>query len=61
MKRFPTPAAKRRGLAGFHKIGGLVLHVLSAMPKSGERFTWQGHQLEIDDIDKSRIGNMVRN
>ena len=58
-KRFAIPAAERDGLVGFHTLGGFVLHILSAMPKAGERFTWQGHQFEIIDIDKSRIDKIL--
>ncbi|HEX8657321.1 MAG TPA: hemolysin family protein, partial [Hymenobacter sp.] len=59
VERFAIPAAEQDGLAGFHTLGGFVLHILSAIPKPGEQFTWQGHQFEIVDIDKSRIDKIL--
>ena len=59
VERFAIPAAEQEGLAGFHTLGGFVLHILSALPKAGEQFTWQGHQFEIVDIDKSRIDKVL--
>ncbi|MDB5235613.1 MAG: hemolysin [Hymenobacter sp.] len=59
VERFAIPAAEQEGLAGFHTLGGFVLHILSAIPKPGEQFTWQGHQFEIIDIDKSRIDKIL--
>ncbi|HEX8328581.1 MAG TPA: hemolysin family protein [Hymenobacter sp.] len=59
VERFDVPGPEREGLAGFHTLGGFVLHVLSAVPKAGEQFTWQGHQFEIIDIDKGRIDKIL--
>jgi putative hemolysin len=59
VERFAIPVSEQEGLGGFHTLGGFVLHILSAIPKAGEQFTWQGHQFEIVDIDKSRIDKIL--
>jgi putative hemolysin len=59
VERFAITPAEQEGLAGFHTLGGFVLHILSAIPKAGEKFTWQGHQFEIVDMDKSRIDKIL--
>ncbi|WP_324671827.1 hemolysin family protein [Hymenobacter sp. GOD-10R] len=58
-ERFAIPAAEQQGLTGFHTLGGFVLHILSAIPKTGEQFTWHGRSFEIMDMDKSRIDKIL--
>ncbi|WP_426060819.1 hemolysin family protein [Hymenobacter sp. B1770] len=59
VERFAISTAGEEGLVGFHTLGGFVLHILSAIPKAGEQFTWQGHQFEVIDVDKSRIDKIL--
>lgn len=59
VERFAISAAERQGLTGFHTLAGFVLHFLSAVPKAGEQFTWNGRQFEIMDMDKGRIDKIL--
>ncbi|MBT9395418.1 hemolysin family protein [Hymenobacter sp. NST-14] len=58
-ERFHIPAAQRRGLTGFHSVGGFALHILSVLPRVGEHFTWEGHYFEIVDMDRSHIDKIL--
>jgi putative hemolysin len=58
-ERFNISPAEQQGLAGFHTLGGFVLHVLGALPKAGQRFEWQDRQFEILDLDRSRIDKIL--
>jgi putative hemolysin len=57
--RFHIPAAQRRGLTGFHSVGGFALHILSVLPRAGEHFMWEGHYFEIVDMDRSHIDKIL--
>ena len=59
VERFAISPAEQQGLTGFHTLGGFVLHVLSAVPKAGEQFTWHDRQFEIMDMDKGRIDKIL--
>ncbi|MCC2545525.1 hemolysin family protein [Hymenobacter sp. BT175] len=58
-ERFHISAAQRRGLSGFHSLGGFALHVLSVLPRAGEHFMWEGHYFEIVDVDRSHIDKIL--
>ncbi|WP_400190390.1 hemolysin family protein [Hymenobacter sp. B81] len=58
-ERFHIPAEQRRGLGGFHSLGGFALHILSVLPRAGEHFTWEGHYFEIVDVDRSHIDKIL--
>jgi putative hemolysin len=58
-ERFHLSAAQRRGLSGFHSLGGFVLHILSVLPRAGEHFMWEGHYFEIVDVDRSHIDKIL--
>ncbi|MDF7815392.1 hemolysin family protein [Hymenobacter sp. YC55] len=58
-ERFHIPAAQRRGLSGFHSLGGFALHILSVLPRAGEHFMWEGHYFEIVDVDRSHIDKIL--
>ena len=59
VERFAIPATEQHDLAGFHTMGGFVLHILGAIPKTGEQFDWHGHHFEIIDMDRSRIDKIL--
>ncbi|MBD2717291.1 HlyC/CorC family transporter [Microvirga sp. STR05] len=58
-ERFHITVAQRRGLSGFHSLGGFALHILSVLPRAGEHFTWEGHYFEIVDVDRSHIDKIL--
>ncbi len=45
--------------AGYHTVAGLVLHQLRHMPKVGERVTVGDWQIEVVDLDKRRIDQVL--
>jgi putative hemolysin len=59
-------AAKRLalpGLAGehpdYHTLAGFVLSLAGEVPRTGERFTYQGFRFEVADMDGNRIDKIV--
>lgn len=44
---------------GFHTVGGLVLHFLGRIPKSGEHFEWSGLRFEVMDMDGTRVDKIL--
>lgn len=50
------------GLSGsgdYHTIAGFVLEHLREIPRSGDRFTWQGLGVEVVDMDGMRIDKVL--
>ena len=45
--------------AGYHTLGGLVLHVLERLPHTGEHFDWNGLRFEVVDMDGKRIDRLL--
>ena len=45
--------------AGYHTLGGLVLHVLERVPHAGEHFDWNGLRFEVVDMDGKRIDKLL--
>jgi putative hemolysin len=45
--------------ASYHTVAGLVLHLLRHMPRVGERVTVGGWQIEVVDLDKRRIDQVL--
>jgi putative hemolysin len=45
--------------AGYHTLGGLVLHVLERVPHAGEHFDWNGLRFEVVDMDGKRIDKVL--
>lgn len=43
----------------FHTLAGFVLKVLGHLPKTGERFIWEGHTFEVIDMDGRRIDKVL--
>ncbi len=50
---------ERRELTGFNTLGGFVLHILEDIPKVGEKFSWKNFEIEVVDMDKSRIDMLL--
>jgi putative hemolysin len=44
---------------GYSTVAGLILDELGAIPKVGERLTWQGVSLEVIDMDGPRIDRVL--
>ncbi len=45
--------------AGFHTLGGLIIHIARQIPKTGEKFHWKHMDLEIIDMDGNRIDKVL--
>ena len=58
-EQFHLTPAERRGLTGFHTLGGFLLYLLNAVPRVGQHITWQGHYFEAIDMDRSRIDKIL--
>ncbi|MDX1907611.1 MAG: hemolysin family protein [Bacteroidia bacterium] len=43
----------------FHTLGGFAIHTLKRIPKTGDKFTWNGYEIEIVDMDLSRIDKVL--
>ena len=43
----------------YKTISGLILAVLQHVPKTGERFLWQGLEMEVVDMDGARIDKVL--
>lgn len=59
LDHFSIQYPDRKEFAGFHTLGGFALHILSDIPDTGDRFTWDGYEFEIVDMDKSRIDKIL--
>lgn len=40
-------------------LGGFILEHLKKIPKTGDKFTWNGFEIEVVDMDKSRIDKVL--
>ncbi|CAA7617260.1 conserved membrane hypothetical protein [Magnetospirillum sp. LM-5] len=50
------------GMAGesdFHSLAGFVLSQLPHLPRTGDRFTWQGWHFEVVDMDGRRVDRIL--
>jgi putative hemolysin len=43
----------------YHTLGGLVIHQLGRIPKAGDRFDWQGFEIEVMDMDSNRVDKLL--
>ncbi len=50
---------ERKELAGFNTLGGFILHVLEDIPETGEKISWKTFELEVVDMDRSRIDKIL--
>jgi putative hemolysin len=49
----------RKEYAGFNTLAGFAIHILSTLPQTGDTFSWNEHQFEIIDMDKTRIDKIL--
>ncbi len=43
----------------FSTVGGLILEKLQHVPKTGEKITWNGFEIEVADMDGARIDKLI--
>lgn len=43
----------------YHTLAGLILDVLGTIPRTGEKFEWEGFKFEIVDMDGNRIDKVL--
>lgn len=46
-------------LGNFHTVGGFVLASLGHIPRKAERFTWDGWEFEVVDVDRNRVDQVL--
>lgn len=44
---------------GFHTIGGFIIHILEALPSTGEIIKWNEFHFEVVDMDGMRIDKII--
>lgn len=50
---------ERKEFTTFNTLGGFVLHILEDIPKVGQRLQWKHFNIEVIDMDKSRIDMLL--
>jgi putative hemolysin len=46
-------------LGGYHTLGGFAMLQLERVPAVGDKFTWNGIQFEIVDMDRHRVDKLL--
>ncbi len=59
LSHFDKTEWMNEGEQDFDTLAGFVLHELEHIPKSGERFEWNGFDFEIIDMDGQRIDKLL--
>lgn len=59
LTRFEKTEYMNEGEHDFDTLAGFILHELERIPKTGERFDWQGFKFEIMDMDGHRIDKVL--
>lgn len=59
LSHFDKTEWMNEGEQDFDTLAGFVLHELKHIPKSGERFDWNGFDFEIIDMDGQRIDKLL--
>jgi putative hemolysin len=59
LSRFEKTEWMNEGEHDFDTIAGFVLHELKHIPETGERFEWNGFDIEIIDMDGQRIDKLL--
>ena len=47
------------GREQFRTVGGLVMHLLGRVPRTGDRVAWEGLRLEVVDMDVRRVDKVL--
>lgn len=45
--------------AGFHSLGGFIIHLSKQIPSTGDRFSWKNYEFEVVDMDGNRIDKLM--
>lgn len=59
LRRFEKTEWMNEGEQNFDTLAGFVLHELEHIPVTGERFEWNGFEIEIIDMDGHRIDKLL--
>ncbi len=59
LSRFEKTDRMNEGEQEFDTLAGFILHQLKRIPHTGEKFTWEGFQIEIIDMDAQRIDKVL--
>jgi putative hemolysin len=43
----------------YNTLSGLILDKLGAIPKTGDKITWMGFEIEVVDMDRVRIDKVL--
>ncbi|MFB0946691.1 MAG: putative hemolysin [Spirosomataceae bacterium] len=59
LNEFEIDINNRKDYSGFDTMGGFALEILQEIPDTGDKFTWEGYEFEIIDMDKNRIDKIL--
>ena len=59
LSRFDKTEWMNEGEQEFDTLAGFILHQLKRIPKTGDKFEWEGFSLEIIDMDAQRIDKVL--
>ncbi len=59
LNEFEINISNRKDYSGFDTMGGFSLEILQEIPDTGDKFTWEGYEFEIVDMDKNRIDKIL--
>lgn len=59
LQEFEIEIQNRKEYSGFDTMGGFALEILKEIPDTGDKFTWEGYDFEIVDMDKNRIDKIL--
>lgn len=61
LSRFEKTERMNEGEQEFDTLAGFILHQLKRIPQTGDKFDWEGFNLEIIDMDAQRIDKVLVN
>ena len=59
VKHFEIPALPEDEAGAYHTLGGFVMARLGRVPKTADRFEWEGLRFEVVDMDGRRIDKVL--